>query len=104
MIGVVADIHLACHRQLGGITAAGLNTRAREILAVLQHTGQLVRAEQASLVIAGDLFDTPHPTPQLMAGALDALSGLDVTCLVGNHDQVSAAPGDHALGPLRYAS
>lgn len=105
MIGIIADVHLACHRQLGGASSVGLNVRAREILAVLQRAGQLVMQAdpQARLVIAGDLFDTARPSPQLMAGALVALDGMPVTAIVGNHDQVSAQPGDHALGPLGYA-
>lgn len=101
MTAVIADVHLANHRLLGGESRAGLNTRAREICAVLARVAELVAGDD--LVIAGDLFDTARPSPQLIAAALDALAGARVRALVGNHDQVSDAPGDHALGPLRHA-
>jgi hypothetical protein len=52
--------------------------------------------------VAGDLFDTIRPEPQVIAAVQDALRGpLSVALMVGNHDQVSAVDGDHALGPLR---
>jgi hypothetical protein len=107
VIAVVADVHMACHRVLGGPVVAGLNQRAREIADTLGRARQLAQASGArELVIAGDLFDTPHPSPQLVAAALDAIqphSWARVTALVGNHDQVTSEPGDHALGPLRHA-
>src|SRR5262249_42718929 len=52
-----------------------------------------------SLVVLGDLFDTTKPLPQIMSEIQKVLSCRTII-LEGNHDQVSAAPGDHALGPL----
>jgi hypothetical protein len=57
-----------------------------------------------AFVVAGDLFDTSKPLPQHLAAVQEILAratgGLEVFLMVGNHDQVSDAPGDHALGPL----
>jgi DNA repair exonuclease SbcCD nuclease subunit len=104
VIGIIADVHLANHRQMGGQTVAGLNLRARETAGVLQTTARLAQeAGCTDLIVAGDLFDTARPAPQLITAALDALRGPRLTALVGNHDQVSSTPGDHALGPFGYA-
>lgn len=96
---ILADVHLASHAVFGGPTLAGVNTRASLIARVLDTAVQLVPG--CHVVVAGDLFDTVRPSPQLIRLAQAALSRThQATVLVGNHDQVSAAPGDHALGPL----
>lgn len=55
-----------------------------------------------ALVILGDLFDTERPEPQIIAAVQNALrdDSIEKIFLVGNHDQVSVATGDHTLGPL----
>jgi hypothetical protein len=65
----------------------------------------VARAKQRkceALVILGDLFDTDNPPQQIVAEVQRILNepGLPVYVLMGNHDLVSTAPGDHALGPL----
>lgn len=108
-----ADIHLGNHRRLGGAEQVGINLRCRQALRVLQRalsaaSEGLGPGESAVLVVQGDVFDYSHAEPQLIAAVQDLLSttrGLEVVLLVGNHDQDSTTPGDHALAPLRdYAT
>jgi hypothetical protein len=59
-------------------------------------------------VVAGDLFDTVRPTPQMVSATIEALQackfeGMEVVVLLGNHDQVSTADGDNAVAVLRHA-
>jgi hypothetical protein len=58
-----------------------------------------VRGDHTFLVL-GDLFDTSDPIPQMVAAVQSALPGRGprVILLRGNHDMVSTASGDHALG------
>ena len=101
-IACVADDHVANHRLHGGVVRSGLNDRCREILAVLRES--YLRAQELganAFFVLGDLFDTDHPTPQIIAATRSALTGnLPVYVLLGNHDATSNALGDHALGPL----
>ena len=105
-IATIADIHFANHRRFGGRVERGLNARARSILnALAAAVDETIEARCSMLVVAGDLFDTARPEPQLEAAAGEELArlgplGIRVLLLAGNHDQVSTAPGDHALGPL----
>lgn len=50
--------------------------------------------------VAGDLIDVVRPTPQLVAAVQEILEPIPCVLLLGNHEQVSATRGDHALGPL----
>lgn len=103
-IAFVADVHLGNHRRFGGPVVAGLNTRARMALGTLR--AARARAEQMradAFVVLGDLFDTSKPEPQLLAEtqrAFDETGPGQPILLLGNHDQNSTTPGDHALGPL----
>ena len=100
----MADLHLANHKRWGSPTrgaVAPLNTRAKHVIDVLTNARRAAEARGVTdLFILGDVFDTVHPEPQLIAElsmALASLNDLLVHILVGNHDQVSDAPGDHAL-------
>ncbi len=105
-IAVVADVHLGNHRRHGGEVHAGLNARCRASLRVLAAAvDAAVRRGAATFVVAGDLFDSTRPPPQLLAEVQRIFSaaghaGMAVLLLVGNHDQAGEATGDHALGPL----
>jgi DNA repair exonuclease SbcCD nuclease subunit len=58
-------------------------------------------ADFDALVICGDLFDTSNPSPQLVTEVQRILAqGPKTLALLGNHDMVSDALGDNALGPL----
>lgn len=81
---------------------AGLNKRCREIVAALRRS--VVEAEKAGcggFVVLGDLFDGTKPEPQVVAAVQQAFdTRMEVLCILGNHDMVSTAPGDHAMAPL----
>lgn len=105
-VGFVADTHIANFKRWGGPIVAGINRRCALALAAIQTAAELaVASECAALVICGDLFDHAKPEPQIVARVQEILAfvrrnGCRPIVLVGNHDQVSSAPGDHALGPL----
>jgi hypothetical protein len=93
----MADVHLGNHRAFGGPVVNGVNHRCDEALGVL--AAAMDEAGASPAVILGDLFDSPAPLPQVITRAMSVLNPR-TTLLVGNHEQVSTAPGDHALGPL----
>jgi len=98
---VIADVHLGNHRRFGGQTMSGLNERFKHCERILHAAALLAQSNDLALFIAGDLFDTDHPTPQMVTAAIGALNRLEqLILLVGNHDQSSASTHDHALGPF----
>lgn len=102
-IAFLADLHAANHRRHGGPKESGINRRCRQVLDTLKRAIERVNARHCdALVILGDLFDTTCPEPQIVAEVQQILkcAGMPVSILMGNHDLVSSAPGDHALGPL----
>lgn len=101
MIGMIADIHVACHKRHGGPVHAGINRRCQQILNALEVAVRRVRDRGCKgLVVLGDLFDTTNPPQQVVTEVQRILGDFPTWVLLGNHDQVSTAPGDHALGPL----
>lgn len=111
MIGFCADVHIGNHKKLGGRTLAGCNERCEIVVETLARACDRLLAfgvRPAQLVVCGDLFDTSRPSPQVLRKAQATLERLrdsrtgesGAVLLVGNHDRVSDAPGDHALGPL----
>jgi hypothetical protein len=109
VLAVCADVHVGNHTILGGPSVNGLNERCRRIIAVLRKAAETAAECGATFVIAGDLFDTPKPSPQMVRAVMDAISvpraarathGWWTIVLVGNHDRVTDAPGDHACAPL----
>ncbi len=104
-IAWVADVHLGNHLRWGGPIVNAMNTRCRDVLTTLQLAVDKARELGCSeFVILGDLFDTSRPSPQLVAATQKVLGQqpgeMRVSVLLGNHDMVSMAEGDHALGPL----
>jgi len=101
-VGLIADVHLGNHRRFGGPLEAGLNRRCRQAVAALRNAAEEAGRQKCdALVVAGDLFDSARPEPQVIAAAMRALrAGPPALVLKGNHDSVSDAPGDNALGPL----
>lgn len=101
-IAFVADVHVGNHGVMGGPRVVGVNRRAAETLAILRAAyDRAVELGASAFVVAGDLFDVDDPEPQLLAEVADILAGpIPTVLLVGNHDQHTNAPGDHALGPL----
>jgi DNA repair exonuclease SbcCD nuclease subunit len=101
-----ADVHLSHnHKRFGGPIESSINRRGRQALAAFRAAQQrAVKAGASVFVVLGDLFDTDRPVPQLLAEVRSDFATIGPkmkrVLLVGNHDQTSDAPGDHALGPL----
>ena len=101
MISFVADTHIFNHRQMGGPVVVGINTRCRSTLDALSRAVTRAVNDCEALVILGDLFDGVKPEPQVIAHVQNILAAdIPIIVLAGNHDIVSGAPGDNALGPL----
>lgn len=65
----------------------------QERFAVLDRIGRVARDEGAAFVlVAGDVFDSPRPTPAVVVQACDAIGrlGLPVYAIPGNHDHGGA--------------
>lgn len=100
IIGVVADVHLTNPTIHGGPTIVGVNARARQILECIETVHDVVGVE-GGLIVAGDLFDTCKPTPQLILELGEILRRFGMVWLIlGNHDMHSSAVGDNALTVL----
>lgn len=95
-VGICSDIHFG-NLSVGGEIEGSLNERFRRIEDVCLDaiTGLDV------LVIAGDVFDTSKPIPQMVRAVGEILREVpEVHIIVGNHDQHSTTPGDNALKVL----
>lgn len=104
-VAVVCDVHVGPHRRHAGPTVVGVNSRCRAVLDTLRRA--VARAREMGcgvFAVAGDLLDVARPTPQLLAEVQRILEPMPCVLLLGNHEQVSAAQGDHALGPLAPVS
>ena len=100
-VAFLADVHISNFKRHGGPVKSGINRRCRHILDALESA--YVRADELgakAVVILGDLFDTTRPEPQSVAAVQTVLKHIPTYILMGNHDLVSTAPGDHCLGPL----
>lgn len=105
-IAAVADVHIANHRRWAGAADAGINQRCADVLAALDRAIAVADAEKADIfIVLGDLFDTTTPTPQVLARVQRCfrVTQRPFLILLGNHDMVSDARGDHACGPLDSA-
>ncbi len=105
-VAAVADVHIGNHRKFGGVPNAGINDRCRYVLNALAEAVIKARSRGATVfLVAGDLVDGTNVSPQVVAAIQDILADarktMEVILLVGNHDQESTTPGDHALGPFR---
>lgn len=111
-VATVADVHVANHRRHGGEVVAGINRRGQLTGAVFSRAVSRARMDGANLfVCAGDLFDSLHVPPQIVAMAQAALSKEGANedygpgdhwgqLVLGNHEHGSETQGDHALGPM----
>lgn len=105
-IAFVADLHVACHRRMGGAVTASINIRCSIILHTIRRA--IERAHElgcSAFFVLGDLFDSDHPEPQIVAAVQGLFRwaqkrGMRVVVLLGNHDQTSTEFEDHALSPL----
>lgn len=98
-ITVVFDPHCWPHKRFGGELVKGINRRGALCLDVLRRAIDVANANDAPLVVAGDLIDSAGPVQPQFAAALRnvlARSEWAVHLLLGNHDMT--ADGDHSLG------
>ncbi len=103
----VADLHVNNHKAFGGITVNGVNERGALCLETMESALHLAEEDRCTdFVVCGDFFDHIRPGPQLIAAVGRLLRSYPMRkwVIVGNHDQVSEAPGDHVLGPLGLVS
>ena len=101
-IAFVGDVHIGNHKRHAGAYTAGINDRCWAVFVSLEdaieHAG---RSECDALVVLGDLFDSPNPSPGMFSVTQDILNKHPTVIIQGNHDQASDAPLHSALGPLR---
>jgi DNA repair exonuclease SbcCD nuclease subunit len=101
-LSFASDIHVHNHKRFAGPMVSGINTRCRIVLDTLRRAVKATRGSR--LYIPGDLFDIADPTPQVMTAVMDVFNEPEAgsgVIVCGNHDQVSMASGDNALGPLK---
>ena len=100
-IAFVGDVHIGNHKRFGGPKLLGINRRCQHVIDALKSAVLEAAASHVdALVILGDLFDSPNPTPQMLKQVQECCEIIPTIILSGNHDQCSDAYGDHALGPL----
>lgn len=107
-IACVSDVHIGNHLRFGGPVESSLNERCRITIETLRRAVVCaVEMKCWQFMVLGDLFDKADPLPQMLAEVAkivdDYSPTMKFTFLVGNHDQVSDRPGDHALAPLLSA-
>ncbi len=101
-IAFVADVHVGNHKVFGGPEVLGMNQRCWLTVNTVEEASTMAQAQGCEgFIIAGDLFDSIMPSPQMLAQTRDRLvSHMDVSLLLGNHDARSSEMGDNALAPL----
>lgn len=102
-VAFCADVHVGNHKVFGGRMSCGANDRCRRTLTtLLDAVDRATEMDCDHFVILGDLFDGTTPKPQVISEVQAILVSeyMKVWVLLGNHEQVSDADGDHALGPL----
>jgi predicted phosphodiesterase len=104
-IGIIGDVHVGNHAKLGGLKTCGINERCESVLQSLDNAVSLANVEDVdALIILGDLFDNPRPSPQMIKRVQDAIEKCPTIIIAGNHDQCSDRADDNALGPLMAVS
>lgn len=97
---IIADVHIGNHSVHGGESTGRINERCARILSALEAAVELAMDADV-LIVAGDLFDNDRPFPDQLQSAGRILGRHPrVVIIVGNHDQHSTSPGDHAVAPL----
>ena len=88
-IAIVADPHVDCGVHGRYDAKTGVNTRTREFLGVLEWIIDLVRGKVDGIVIVGDLFDSVHPSLEVLHFVRRLLEGAKTPIWIigGNHDQ-----------------
>lgn len=104
-VAIVADVHVTNPKVHPGPVKASLCERAHRILDVLRRATAWPGGGRCDmLIVAGDLFDTCYPIPQLVYAVGEVFRGVPhVRVLLGNHDVNSAEEGDNACRVLELA-
>jgi DNA repair exonuclease SbcCD nuclease subunit len=107
MYAFCSDVHVGNHKRFGGPVDAGTNARCCLILTAFDEAiAHALQNKCTVLFVAGDFLDYVRPEPQIIALVQETLKetkakGLEVVFVLGDHEIVSSAKGDHALGPFR---
>ena len=94
----LADLHLGASFTAFGDLA---DTRRTAVLDAFRRLPEITVAESVDAVlIAGDLFDSPQPAPDVAAAARDTLrrvgvTGVRVFVVPGNHDSITLRPNPY---------
>ncbi|KKN67995.1 hypothetical protein LCGC14_0455510 [marine sediment metagenome] len=100
-IAFCSDVHIGNFHKFGGAMEVGLNARCRAVCDALDRAvDRAKRLGCEAFYVAGDLFDSTKPSPQMIVRVQHALSQMRSYVIVGNHDQQSYDVGDNACGPL----
>lgn len=111
----LADLHVSASRTYAGIrvhdaqgrnqTLADLEAAVADLIAQAKAGGPL-----AGCIVAGDVFDTPRPTPEeircgarILRALAAACDAQDVLVVSGNHDAVKAEDKPSALAAVELA-
>lgn len=82
-----------------------MNQRCRDTIEALRRAvAAAKRIGVHELFILGDLFDTHRPIPQMVKAVRDALAGVNVTILRGNHDARTDREHDDAISVIQSVS
>lgn len=106
IIAAIADAHIGNHGPFAKGSVAGINSRCKHGLDVLDRVNRYLedinnRLGLPPIVVSlGDLFDVSTPTPPVIAAVARKLYNADWRVLLGNHEMASAVAGDNALAPL----
>lgn len=107
MYAFCSDVHIGNHKKHGGQVDAGTNARCCLILTALDEAISYALQNACKvLFVAGDFLDYVRMEPQIIALVQETLreakrKGLETVLVLGDHEIVSSAKGDHALGPFR---
>jgi len=103
----ISDLHIGNHKKHGGQIDAGTNARCCLILTALDEAISYALQNACKvLFVAGDFLDYVRMEPQIITLVQETLreakgKGLETVLVLGDHEIVSSAKGDHALGPFR---
>jgi len=99
-VGVISDLHYENPKILGGPLVAGVNRRCSEIgEAVRTATMEAAARGCHHVVVTGDIFDNPSPSPEVIGQAASdfSRSALKLFLMPGNHERSSDTKGHNAL-------
>ena len=91
---ILGDVHLGKSGQLGKVgLGAALNSRVVDQITILDWVLERALENNAVIIITGDIFEEPRPSPQLITILIDWLkrcetNNINVHIIMGNHDML----------------